>query len=86
MAVFYPNKFFNPSIKFLDWHPGEVFVHRSDTEQVERKYVFRRRLRVELKGKKEFSVKDYGSIEKDYKEFKKNYLLEGKGEVLGSRG
>ena len=65
-------------VKFLDRHPGEVFVDRSDTEQGEQKYVFRRRLRVELKGKKEFSVEDYGSIEKDYKEFKKKYLLKGK--------
>jgi len=50
-------------------------VDQSDTEQGEQKYVFRRRLRVKLKGKKEFSVEDYGSIEKDYKEFKKKYLL-----------
>jgi len=52
-------------------------VDQSDTEQGEQKYVFRRRLRVKLKGKKEFSVEDYGSIEKDYKEFKKKYLLKG---------
>ena len=89
MAVFYPHKFYvgrvvdlskngNPTLKFLDQCPGEVFMYRSDTEKVERKYIFRRRLRVELKGKKGFSVAEYGSIEKDYEEFKKKYLLKGK--------
>ena len=67
-----------PTLKFLDQRPGEVFMYRSDMEQVERKYIFRRRLRVELKGKNGFSVAEYGSIEKDYEEFKKKYCLKGK--------
>ena len=89
VAVFYPHKFYvgrvidlpesgNPSLKFLDRRPGDVFEYRSDTEEVERKYIFRRQLRVELKGKNGFSVADYGGIEKDHKEFKKKYLLKGK--------
>lgn len=69
----------NPSVKFLDRRPGEVFVYRRDRpEQVERKYIFRRRLSVKLNGKKAFSVEDYGRIEKEYEEFKKKYLLRGK--------
>ena len=89
VAVFYPHKFYvgrvidlpengNPSLKFLDRRPGNVFEFRSDTEQVDEKYIFKRRLRVELAGKKGFSVLDYGVIEKEYEEFKKKYLLRGK--------
>lgn len=59
----------NPSLKFLDRRPGDVFVYRSDTEQVERQYIFRRQLRVELKGKNGFSFVDYGAIERDHEEF-----------------
>ena len=68
----------NHSLRFLDRRPGDVFVYRSDTEQVEQQYIFRRHLRVELEGKKGFSVADYGGIEKNYEEFKKTYLLKGK--------
>ena len=89
VAVFYPHKFYvgrvtdlpengNPSLKFLDRRPGDVFVYRSDTEQVERQYIFKRHLRVELKGKNGFSVVDYSGIKRDYDEFKKKYLLKGK--------
>ena len=89
VAIFYPHKFYvgrvidlpensNPSLKFLERRPGDVFDFRSDTEEVERRYIFRRQLRVELKGMMGFSVADYGGIEKDYKEFKKKYLLKGK--------
>ena len=55
----------NPSLKFLDGRPGDIFVYRSDTEQVERQYIFSRQLRVELKGKSGFSVADYGGIKRD---------------------
>ena len=89
VAVFYPHKFYvgrvtdlpengNPSLRFLDRRPEDVFVYRRDTEQVERRYIFRRQLRVELKGKNGFCITDYGGIEKDYEEFKKKYLLKGK--------
>ena len=89
VAVFYPHKFYvgrvidlpengNPSLKFLERRPGDVFEYRSDTEEVERQYIFRRHLRVGMKGKTGFSIPDYGGIEKDYQEFKKKYLLEGK--------
>jgi len=89
VAVFYFHKFYvgrvidlpengNPSLTFQDRRPGDVFVYRSGIEQVERNYVFKRRLRVELTGKKWFSVLDYGLIEKKYEEFKKKYLLRGK--------
>lgn len=80
VAVFYPHKFYvgrvtdlpengNPSLRFLDRRPEDVFVYRRDTEQVERRYIFRRQLRVELKGKNGFCIADYGGIEKDYEEF-----------------
>ena len=52
----------NPSVKFLDQCLGDVFEYRSDTEEVERKYIFRRQLRVELEGKNGFSVADYSGI------------------------
>jgi len=89
VAVFYPHKFYvgrvidvpengNPSVKFLDRRPGDVFVYRRDTEEVEKKYIFRRGLSVKLNGKKGFTVEDYGSIEKEYEEFKKKYLRRGK--------
>jgi len=87
--IFYPHKFdvgrvidlpenSNPSLKFLDRRPGNVFEFWSDTEQVEQKYIFKRRLSVELTGKKGFLFLDYGVIEKEYEEFKKKYLLRGK--------
>ena len=89
MAVFHPHKFYvgrvielpeddNPTIKFLDRRPGDVFVYRGDKEKVERKWIFCRGLQVALKGKKGFSVEHYGNIEKKYKEFKKKCLLKEK--------
>jgi len=86
VAVFYPHKSCvgrdidlpenSKTVKCLDRRPGDVFVNRRDTEQVERKYIFRRRLSVKRSGKKVFSVEDYGRIEKEYEEFKKKYFVE----------
>ena len=52
----------DPTIKFLDRRPGDVFVYCSDTETVEQEWIFCRGLRVGLKGKKGFSVEHYGTL------------------------
>lgn len=89
VAVFYPHKFYvgsvvklpengSPTIKFLDRRAGELFVYRRDSEMVEEKWIFCRNLKVSPKGKKEYFLEDYATIERKYEEFKKKYFLKEK--------
>ena len=55
---------------------GQVTIKFLET--IEKKWVFIRRLKVELSGKKGFIINDIKTIDKKYQEFKKKFPLKQK--------
>ena len=61
-------------VRFLDQRPNDKFEYRKDVEEVRKKWIFYRDVKVFLDGKKSFLIKDMEILLKKYAEFRKNCL------------